>query len=178
MGDKENKETEKKIEIIEEYYKKFSRELLHFVFYLTKDYSLSCDILQETFVNFIKNFYKTEFSGEEKVRFYLIKSAKNVLINYKKRTKKVVNKQVEKLDQLFPVQKEKHDTDLEKQEKVMELLEILEFEEKSLILMRFFLSLSLEEIASLKNKSVSSISRDIDKIVNKLYHHAKNMKML
>ncbi|MCS7205443.1 MAG: RNA polymerase sigma factor [Leptospiraceae bacterium] len=176
---------EQKIQKIKIYYEKYSQEIINFIYRSTQDYPLSCDILQDTFVNFLKVFSNKALIDEEKVRFYLFQTAKNLLINHYRKSKRIFfidfqNKTLMKSEMEEKLSQEAFSNSelQENEKKVQKLLSFLSIEERILILLRYHSNLKLEEIAELEKTSISTISRRIEKIEKKLKEIAKKEKIL
>ncbi|GIX43323.1 MAG: DNA-directed RNA polymerase sigma-70 factor [Leptospiraceae bacterium] len=180
-------ENESKNKIIKEIYEKYANDILIYLYRCTNNYHLACDLLQDTFLNFIRIFSDKELIEESKAKIYLFQTAKNLFINnYRKIKKQVIlsyNDEIETKQntstQINPEEQVLNIEDQKIKEKMLnELLEHLDQEEKTIIILRYNLDLKLEEIAEIMNKSISSISRRIQKIQKKLLKIAQNKKFL
>lgn len=171
----------------ENLYKLYAKDILFFLYRLTKDIETSQDFLQETFVNFIKMFSDKDLPKEDKCKIYLFQTAKNLFINHYRKKKK------EKLDILQkrknPIEEEQENLlnsqynllekyDQEKEKIFWDLLDTLEEEEKTIVILRYNIDMNLEEISKILKKSMSTISRRLEKIKKKLLKIAKERNYL
>ncbi len=178
---------------IKELYEQYADDILIYLYRCTKDYQLACDLLQDTYLNFIRIFFNKENIDieESKLKIYLFQTAKNLYINYYRRSKRKLfinyNDNIETINQDFHNQnKAINPEDIQIQEFeqknteyiINELLDTLHEEEKTLIILRYTLNLKLEEISEIMNKSTSTVSRKIEKIKKKLYEIAKKRKYI
>lgn len=181
-----NHQKENKNIKFENLYKLYAKDILFFLYRLTKDIEISQDFLQETFVNFIKMFSDKDLPKDDKCKIYLFQTAKNLYINYYRKKKKeklqVINKSqnfVEEQKNLSNHQDnflEKYDQD--KERIFWELLNALDEEEKTIIILKYNIDMNLEEISKIVKKSVSTISRRLEKIKKKLLKIAKERNYL
>ncbi len=177
---------------IKELYELYANDLLIYLYRCTKDYQSACDLLQDTFLNFIKVFFHKESIDikESKLKIYLFQTAKNLYINYYRRSKRKLfvnyNDSIQTTNEFYNQNLIKNPEEVKLQEIeqqnteyiINELLDTLKEEEKSLIILRYTLNLKLEEISEIMNKSKSTISRQIEKIKKKLYNVAKKRKFI
>jgi RNA polymerase sigma factor (sigma-70 family) len=68
-------------------YSLYHRQLLKYLFYLSKDYGLAEELLQETFYQAMKSVHR--YRGDSKVSTWLYQIAKNTYSNYIKKNKKI-----------------------------------------------------------------------------------------
>ncbi len=177
-----NNNTEK--DFIKALYDEYANDILIFLYRMTNDYQLSCDLLQDTFLNFIKKVSENKIKDKNKAKTYLYQTAKNLFINNYRKLKKFV---VVSYDDSIDSKEEKsnpeenyiNEEDEKYKEKVLnQLLEYLDNNEKSLIVLRYQLNLKIEEIAEIIDKSASSVTRALQKIQKKLLKIAKEKKIL
>lgn len=172
--------TEKNLEF-ESLYKLFAKDILTFLYRLTRDIEIANDFLQDTFVSFIKTFSNKELPEQSKCKIYLLKTAKNIFINHHRKEKK---------RKLFLAKKEdpeenKNIPDLDpfanesKKESIYnELINYLDDKEKFVVILRYNLDMNLEEIAKIMNQSTSTIFRKLEKIKKKLAKIAKERNLI
>jgi len=167
---------------IKELYEKYAEPILIFLYRCTKDHHLALDLLQDTFLNFIKIFSHTDIIDELKAKIYLFKTAKNLYINNYRKLKKQTIVQYDDTIQQYNIDPEKETLqkeELKDKEKILnELLEHLNYYEKTIVILRYNLDFKLEEIADIMGKSVSSISRNLQNIQKKLLKIAKEKKFI
>ncbi len=178
---KENKENKDKNKEFESLYKLFSKDVLTFLYRLTQDIEIANDFLQDTFVNFIKTFSNKELPEKSKCKIYLIRTAKNIFINYYRKEKKRKLFLFKKKSSLEDENKMYQDFNLnESNEELIyrELFNHLDFKERTLIILRYNLDMNLDEISKIMNQSTSTIFRKLEKIKKKLLQIAKERKLL
>ncbi|MCX7811635.1 MAG: RNA polymerase sigma factor [Leptospiraceae bacterium] len=177
-----NNNTEK--DFIKALYDEYANDILIFLYRMTKDYQLSCDLLQDTFLNFIKKASENKIKDKNKAKTYLFQTAKNLFINnYRKLKKFVVISYDDAIDTreetTNPEENYISEEDESYNEKVLnELLEYLDNYEKTLIVLRYQSNLKIEEIAEIIDKSPSSATRALQKIQKKLLKIAKEKKII
>lgn len=178
---------------IKELYEQYANDILIYLYRCTKDYQLACDLLQDTYLNFIRIFFNKENIDikESKLKIYLFQTAKNLYINYYRRSKRKLflnyNDSIEtKNEEFHHTNKIKNPEEIQLEEFeqknteyiINQLLDTLKEEERTLVILRYTLNLKLEEISEIMNKSASTISRRIEKIKKKLYEIAMKKKFI
>ncbi|MFN3603253.1 MAG: RNA polymerase sigma factor [Leptonema sp. (in: bacteria)] len=159
-------------------YELHSKDILLFLYRLTKNLDLAKDFLQDTFINFIKIFSGRELPDPLKCKIYLFQTAKNIFINHYRKEKKLTL-----LKNDFTIEEKSTNSNLthendEKEKVFWELVESLNYEDRTLIILRYNLDMKLEEISEIIKKSKSTISRRLEKVKKKLIKIAKEKELL
>lgn len=135
-----------------ELYRIHSKELFNYLLYLTNDYSLAEELLQETFFQAFTAIHR--FKGKSKVRTWLYQIAKYVYYNHQKKNrfqKVSIDDNEEKLvSHITPdmILMEKEDNEL-----LYSSLKQLKEPYKQVIILRSYSELSFKEIGEIFSKS-------------------------
>ena len=78
-----------KMEYFDEFYNLTKNKVFYMAYSILQDYHLSEDILQDTYVKFLKHKNKVKVDGN--ILSYLLEISKNLSLNYVNKHKKVVN---------------------------------------------------------------------------------------
>lgn len=134
-------------------YRLHSKELFHYLLYLTNDYSLAEELVQETFYQAFKSIHR--FQGKSKVRTWLYQIAKHV---YYKHLKKNPFHNIESFEEDHGQVANFNTPDMALQKKedekllhrsIMELIEPY----KQVVILRAFNELSFKEIGEILSES-------------------------
>ncbi len=157
--------------VVEQIYKKYSKDIYYYLLRCTKDIETSRDLLQDTFIHFIEALKKGTEISENKIRIYIFTIAKNLFINYyrnfQKKQKK--NQEISSVSESNPEIEFLQQLENSENEKLIyQILDRLEPEERNLIALRYTAEMSLEEISEIMNYSISKTSRKIKKVQEKM----------
>ena len=78
-----------KMEYFDEFYNLTKNKVFYMAYSILQDYHLSEDILQDTYIKFLKHKKKVKVDGN--ILSYLLEISKNLSLNYVNKHKKVVN---------------------------------------------------------------------------------------
>lgn len=163
-----------KRESFQRIYNENARDLLAYLMRSLRQESVARDLLQDTFLNFIRIFREKELPEPTACRMYLFRTARNLLINYTRSSR--VRLEVSSPDagesvpsSLSTEESVLHQLDAELREEVLqEVLAELDEQDRSILQMRHAHGMKLEEIAGAMDMSISTVSRRLDRSVSKL----------
>lgn len=152
---------------IESIFEAYEKPLLRFAFFMTRDQEMAKDFVQDTFIKLMR---QTELP--ESVSAWLYRVCRNLIIDHKRREKKVVFH--EDYAELSPGVQEKNGIvkaeDLRTLQKAMECLSPIENE---MVLLKFYESKSYKEISLITGKSVSNVGFILHQAIKKLKDQMK-----
>ncbi len=161
-----NKEKE-----FEEIYKKISKDIYSYLLFLSVSKEEAEDILQDVFIKFWKLFDRLK--NLENIKAYLLRMARNRLIDLKRRERNV--KFVELDEEIFNFKSEDHAEKIKKKEFVKKIMENLEEEEREIIILRFYENLKFREISEILSINENTLRvkylRILEKIRKYLYNY-------
>ena len=153
-------------------YRLFLTKIYRFVFYLVSDKDLAEDITQDTFVRAWK--YLPNFSQERgTIQAYLFAIARNLVIDTKRKKKEfpLYDSYALKLEA-----KENSESKLiteDTKDVVQDALSKLEYDEKEVVILRYFEDLSYTEIAKVLKKEEGLLRVKVHRALKKLREHLK-----
>ncbi|MEO0270315.1 MAG: sigma-70 family RNA polymerase sigma factor [candidate division WOR-3 bacterium] len=158
---------EKEFEII---YKKFSKDVYSYLLFLSLSREEAEDILQDVFIKFWKLFDRLK--NLENIKAYLLKMARNRLIDLKRKEKKL--KFVELNEEIFDFKCEDPVDKIKKIEFVKKILENLEEEEREIIILRFYENLKFKEISEILSINENTLRVKYLRILEKIRKYVYN----
>ncbi len=158
---------EKEFEII---YKKFSKDVYSYLLFLSLSREEAEDILQDVFIKFWKLFDRLK--NLENIKAYLLKMARNRLIDLKRREKNI--KFVELNEEIFDIKSEDPADKIKKIEFVKKILENLEEEEREIIILRFYENLKFREISEILSINENTLRVKYLRILEKIRKYVYN----
>jgi len=166
-----------------ELYEKNHRVIYRFIYRLISDENTASDIMQDTFINFMKIHKDRELPEYEQCRMYLFRTARNLLINHQKSYyHRNVNLQSFSETEGNPgiATSATAEDDFIRQETRSDLgenltqaLHGLNEKERSVILLRYNEEFSLEKIAGIMDISIATAHRLIKKAEKNLLDFMK-----
>lgn len=145
----------------DEFYNAIKDKVFYNILALTKSYELSEDLLQDTFVKFLKTV--KELNPNESILGYLMVISRNITLDYFKK-----NNRMRLIDEEKDNPSEVDEDDIDKNiilEKVKEILKPKEFE---IFVMHVLSDLTFEEIAKIKKRPLGTITRAYNSAIKKL----------
>ena len=140
------------------FYEQTKQKVFFAVINIIKDESLVDDIMQETYLKFLKNIDKVKSDGN--VSAYLQRIARNLAIDlYNERKKEVYG---DDIFETIPAEEETH------QEEIFEILEMLEPDEKEVVTLHIINDLKFREIAEMMDKPLGTVLWLYQKSLKKL----------
>ncbi|PAV29526.1 RNA polymerase sigma factor SigX [Virgibacillus profundi] len=149
--------------VFEEFYEKYHQDLFQFVFYMVKDKQLTEDLVQEIYIKVLKS-YKT-FKGESSEKTWLFSIARHVTIDYFRSQSRKRKRIMEFFDwgekgQLIQDLKPLPDELAVQNEEIQTVYRYLDkctVDQKSVLILRYIQSFSIQETAEILNFSESKV---------------------
>ncbi len=149
--------------VFEELYEKYHQDLFQFVFYLTRDRTLTEDLVQEVYIRVMRSY--NSFRGESSEKTWLFSIARNVTIDYFRAQKRKNNLVTQFFDwskkgDFIPDHKPLPEEVAIKNEESQEMYAYLEkctVDQRSVLILRFIQSLSIKETAAILGFSESKV---------------------
>ncbi|HLR15884.1 MAG TPA: RNA polymerase sigma factor SigX [Bacillota bacterium] len=149
--------------LFEDLYRKYHQDLFQFVFYMTRDRTLTEDLVQEVYIRVMRSY--NSFRGESSEKTWLFSIARNVTIDYfrsQNRKKNIIsqffdwNKKGDFLPDHQPLPEEIL-LQNEEANQVYTYLEQCTIDQRSVLILRFIQSMSIKETASILGFSESKV---------------------
>ncbi len=140
------------------FYEKTKRSVFCNIFAILKDYSLSEDVLQETYLKFLNNLPKLRH--ESNILGYLFVISRNIALDVIKKKKRECS--LEPFENNLNVTKN-HENDV-----ITKAKEILKDEEFEIVILHVVNELTHKEIAKLKHKPLGTITWAYNNAIKKL----------
>ncbi len=150
-----------KMEYFDEFYNLTKNKVFYMAYSILQDYHLSEDILQDTYIKFLKHKKKVKVDGN--ILSYLLEISKNLSLNYVKKHKKVVN-----IDNLIFKHEEHYQEELEELKLVKDMKKILNENEFQIVILKIINELTNNEIATLLNKPLGTVLWTYNNAIKKL----------
>lgn len=150
-----------KMEYFDEFYNLTKNKVFYMAYSILQDYHLSEDILQDTYIKFLKHKKKVKVDGN--ILSYLLEISKNLSLNYVKKHKKVVN-----IDNIVFKYEEQYQEEFEELKLVKDMKKILNENEFQIIILRIINELTNNEIAQLLNKPLGTVLWTYNNAIKKL----------
>lgn len=150
-----------KMEYFDEFYNLTKNKVFYMAYSILQDYHLSEDILQDTYIKFLKHKKKVKVDGN--ILSYLLEISKNLSLNYVNKHKKVVN-----IDNIVFKYEEQYQEEFEELKLVKDMKKILNENEFQIIILRIINELTNNEIATLLNKPLGTVLWTYNNAIKKL----------
>lgn len=150
-----------KMEYFDEFYNLTKNKVFYMAYSILQDYHLSEDILQDTYIKFLKHKKKVKVDGN--ILSYLLEISKNLSLNYVNKHKKVVN-----IDNIVFKYEEQYQEEFEELKLVKDMKKILNENEFQIIILRIINELTNNEIAQLLNKPLGTVLWTYNNAIKKL----------
>ena len=138
---------------MEEIYKEYSKYVFNYLLSFTNNVEISEELTQETFYSAIKNIHK--FQNNSSLKTWLYKIAKNKLIDYYKKTKKMQELDIYEVNDkfLFINSFEEDYADREELINIYKKIHKLDEKSKEVIYLRIKCEFNFKEIGDIMGKS-------------------------
>ena len=138
---------------MEEIYKEYSKYVFNYLLSLTNNAEIAEELMQETFYSAIKNIHK--FQNNSSLKTWLYKIAKNQLIDYCKKNKKIKEIDIDKVDVKFLITNSLDESYEDRDELINLYKKIHRLDEKSkeVIYLRVKCEFNFREIGNIMGKS-------------------------
>lgn len=150
-----------KMEYFDEFYNLTKNKVFYMAYSILQDYHLSEDILQDTYVKFLKHKNKVKVDGN--ILSYLLQISKNLSLNYVNKHKKVVN-----IDNIIFKYEEQYQEEFEELKLVKDMKKILNENEFQIVILKIINELTNNEIAQLLNKPLGTVLWTYNNAIKKL----------
>ena len=134
-----------KMEYFDEFYNLTKNKVFYMAYSILQDYHLSEDILQDTYIKFLKHKKKVKVDGN--ILSFLLEISKNLSLNYVNKHKKVVN-----INNIVFKYEEQYQEKFEELKLVKDMKKILNENEFQIVILKIINELTNNEIAQLLNK--------------------------
>lgn len=164
----------------EEIYETYHQDIYQFVFYMVKDKQLCEDLVQDIYIKILQSY--TTYRGESSRKTWLFSIARHVTIDYfrsqKRKRKRVLEffdwgEKGEAIKDHLPLPDEM----VIKNEEAKNLYHYLDkctVDQKSVLILRFIQSFSIQETAEILNFSVSKVKTTQHRGIKVLREHLTN----
>lgn len=169
--------------VFEDLYRKYHQDLFQFVFYMTRDRTLTEDLVQEVYIRVMRSY--NSFRGESSEKTWLFSIARNVTIDYfrsQNRKKNFIsnffdwNKKGDFIPDYQPLPEEVL-LQNEEAKLVYTLLEQCTVDQRSVLILRFIQSMSIKETAAILGFSESKVKTTQHRGLKVLKTHIQEEKM-
>lgn len=150
-----------KMEYFDEFYNLTKNKVFYMAYSILQDYQLSEDILQDTYIKFLKHKKKVKVDGN--ILSYLLEISKNLSLNYVNKHKKVVN-----IDNIVFKYEEQYQEKFEELKLVKDMKKILNENEFQIVILKIINELTNNEIAQLLNKPLGTVLWTYNNAIKKL----------
>ena len=150
-----------KMEYFDEFYNRTKNKVFYMAYSILQDYHLSEDILQDTYIKFLKHKKKVKVDGN--ILSYLLEISKNLSLNYVNKHKKVVN-----IDNIVFKYEEQYQEKFEELKLVKDMKKILNENEFQIVILKIINELTNNEIAQLLNKPLGTVLWTYNNAIKKL----------
>lgn len=151
------------LKAIELIIKKYKNKVYTYIIVIVKSKDLANDIFQETFIKVFENLRKKNYEDRGSLLSWIIRIAHNLIIDYFRKEKRIptLSKDTYDYDILNSRKYSEKSTEEEIVHKQVEqdivlLLDALPYEQKQIVMLRFFGDLSFKEIAELTDVSINT----------------------
>ena len=150
-----------KMEYFDEFYNLTKNKVFYMAYSILQDYHLSEDILQDTYIKFLKHKKKVKVDGN--ILSYLLEISKNLSLNYVNKHKKVFN-----IDNIVFKYEEQYQEKFEELKLVKDMKKILNENEFQIVILKIINELTNNEIAQLLNKPLGTVLWTYNNAIKKL----------
>jgi RNA polymerase sigma-70 factor (ECF subfamily) len=147
--------------VFEELYEKYHHDVFQFLFYMVKNRESAEDLVQEVYIRVLKSYSK--FQGNSSEKTWLFSIARNVAIDWFRKQKNWKQRLIDKFDwteqQIKDDQPFPEEITLQKEEVrlIMNSLNKCTFDQRMVVIMRYFNELSISETAQALNWTESKV---------------------
>lgn len=166
----------------EEIYETYHQDIYQFVFYMVKDKQLCEDLVQDIYIKIFQSY--TTYRGESSQKTWLFSIARHVTIDYfraqKRKRKRILeffdwSEKGESIKSNLPLPEEMILKDEEAQN-LYHYLDKCTVDQKSVLILRFIQSFSIQETAEILNFSSSKVKTTQHRGIKLLREHLINSK--
>lgn len=147
------------MEYFDMFYEQTKSKVFYMAFSILKDYQLSEDIIQETYLKFLKHLNK--ISNEKNAFSYLLEISKNLSLNYLKKIKKHEN-----IDNVSLPYYDNYN--INQKQLISNMKKILNDDEFQIVVLHIVNEMTHSEISTIKNKPLGTILWSYNNAIKKL----------
>lgn len=142
--------------------KRHKRKVFTTILLVVNDQYIAEDIFQETFIKVVRTLKSGKYNEEGKFLPWVVRIAKNMAIDYFRKTKRmpqITSSDGEDLFRTFQIADENREEKLiraQKEQTVRDLIKLLPEEQREVLIMRHYADLSFKEIADITNVSINT----------------------
>ncbi|RLL48174.1 RNA polymerase sigma factor SigX [Oceanobacillus piezotolerans] len=167
--------------VFDQFYEKYHQDLFQFVFYMVKDREVTEDLVQEIYIKVLKSY--SSFKGESSEKTWLFSIARHVTFDYFRSQKRKRNRIMDFFDwgekgESIPDQNAKPEElaiQSDELRRIYQLLDKCTVDQKSVLILRFIQSFSVQETAKILNFSVSKVKTTQHRGLKALRKHLDEM---
>ncbi|TFJ93784.1 RNA polymerase sigma factor SigX [Lentibacillus salicampi] len=149
--------------VFEKFYENYHRDLYHFVFYMVKDKETCEDLVQEVYINVMKSYHS--YKGESSEKTWLFSIARHITMDYFRKQKRKRKRIAEFFDWgkrgAFIRDENPLPEELTLRNEMIRnvycYLDKCTPEQKSILILRYIQSFSIQETAAILNFSISKV---------------------
>ena len=146
----------------EEFYQLTKEKIFYNIFALTKNYSLSEDLLQDTYITFLKMI--PNIDEEKSIIGLLMTISRNLTLDFFRKNKKIVE-----LDDIHEKTiKAEEKNNIDKHFLIDNIRKILNDKEMEILILHIFSDMTFESIAKMKKKALGTILWSYNNSIKKL----------
>lgn len=146
----------------EEFYQLTKEKIFYNIFALTKNYSLSEDLLQDTYITFLKMI--PNIDEEKSIIGLLMTISRNLTLDFFRKNKKIVE-----LDDIHEKTiKTEEKNNIDKHFLIDNIRKILNDKEMEILILHIFSDMTFESIAKMKKKALGTILWSYNNSIKKL----------
>lgn len=156
------------LEQLNELFNRYSKRIYNYFFKSTLDKDDSDDLTQELFIRVMK--YRNSYKEGQAVQFWIFQIARNMIKDHFRKMK-VHRDQFNAAETLPEVLDELGEEEREREQKLYKALEQLPEDRRELIVLSKFEGMKYEQIAAMRQTSVSNIKVQVHRTIKELKNH-------
>lgn len=153
-----------------ELFSKYENQMYRIAFLHVKNENDALDVMQEVAYRTFKNIKTVK--NPEYFKTWLTRITMNCAVDYIRNNSKIVQLETNYLEEMEEVT-ESYEREVLLRADLEELLEVLDSEEKNLILLKYYYEYSFQEIAELLKRPLGTVKSILYRALKKLRNHAK-----
>ncbi len=160
---------------------RYQKKIYTTIFLIVKDQEIAEDLLQDVFVKVVNTIHSDKYNEEGKFQPWVMRIAHNLAIDYFRKAKRYPTIRMEDGSNIFNTLKFSEETIEDRQVRdenidlVKRLIEELPETQKEVLIMRYYVDMSFQEIA---DQTGVSINTALGRMRYALIHLRKKMKQL
>lgn len=159
---------EGKLEYFDAFYELAKKKVFYNIFSLTKNYELSEDLLQDTFVKFLQKI--SEIDSNESILGYLMLLSRNITLDYFKKHNRV--REIDEVNDVHIMQS-LDEKNIDEHLLIKKIKGVLKDKEFEIFILHVLSEMTFQEIAKLKKRPVGTILWSYNNSIKKLQKEVK-----